>query len=476
MKSGRFIGRERELEAMESEYKRSGSGFMVIFGRRRVGKTRLIQEFMTGKEGVYYLAADEKDTLQIREIQEMLASYLGDDIMASLKFEGWKEFFRYLERVWPADKKLVLAIDEVTYIIKNNRSFLSYLQQFWDRFLSGTKTTLILSGSLVNMVLTDILGGGSPLYGRRTLDIHLRPFRFGEAVGFMEGMNVEEQIRIYSILGGVPKYLLEGDRFPELLKNKFFGRNGFFYREGMFLLSEEFRNPSTYSIALRAIAEGKASLKEIADFAGMDGKRMSAYLDMLLDLDLIRREIPITAQGKRLRRGVYSISDNFLAFWYRFVHPNRSLIEMDLGEDVFKKEENSINSFIGKRFEEICRDVLREAGWPKVGRWWGSHLVDGEKKQEEIDIVALNEGKKEILFGEVKWKNRAIGCEVLNDLKRKASLVAWNSENRTERYLLVSKAGFTKKCVERMEAENIIYMVPENLIDWRQNRLLNPNP
>ena len=469
MNSGKFIGRKHELEAMESEYGRSGSSFMVIFGRRRVGKTRLIQEFMRGKDGIYYLAADEKDSLQIREIRDMLGSYLEDDVLPSLNFEGWKDFFRYIERVWPTDRKIVLAIDEITYIIKNNRSFLSYLQQFWDRFLSETQTTLILSGSLVNMVLTDILGGESPLYGRRTLDIHLRPFRFDEALGFMEGMKIEERIELYSVLGGVPKYLLEIESFPELIKKRFFSRNGFFYREGMFLLSEEFRNPSTYSIALRAIAEGKASLKEIADFAGMDGKRMSAYLDVLIDLGLIRREIPITMHGKRVRKGVYSISDNFLAFWYRFVHPNRSMIEMDLGDRVFEKEKNSINSFIGRRFEDICRDEVRKAGWPEVGRWWGSHIADGEKKEEEIDIVAKNDRSGEILFGEVKWKNRRVGCDVLDALKKKSALVGWNREKRRERFLLVSKSGFTKKCMERMKSEEIMYMVPEDLADRKKH-------
>lgn len=475
MKRMPFIDRKEELSALKKEYEQEGGGMIIIFGRRRVGKTRLIGEFMKGEKGVYYLAADEKDTLQIRELQAILGTYLDDDLLSSLHFEGWKDFFRYLERSWPADKKQVLAIDEITYIIKNNPSFLSYLQQFWDRFLSGTETKLILSGSIVNMMVKEMMSSSSPLYGRRSMDIHLQPMGFVNAKEFMKGMNDEERIMVYSVLGGIPKYLLEAEPFEKLIKEKFFNQNGFFYREGLFLLSEEVRNPSTYSMALRAISEGKSTLKEISDFTGVDGKKMSAYLDVLISLGLIKREVPITSKGKRTRKGIYHISDNFLAFWYAFVHPNRSVIELNLGADLFSRKRNEINSFIARRFEDICRDAVRIQGWPLVGRWWGAHMEDGIKKEEEIDIMAVDERHSRILFGEVKWSSRPIGFSVVEDLLRKSELVQWRKEKRKEHFLVISKSGFTQSCMKKMDENGIIHWDLYNLIEVLERNLPKPN-
>ncbi len=434
----KFINREHELGHLESEYKEGKPKFVVIYGRRRVGKTRLIQEFAEGKKVAYYTAAQESEKQQVAEFRAIIANVLGDKFLMEAKLDDWKQLFGYLPKTWPKKERIILAIDEVTFIIKSNRSFPSYLQKLWDSFLSKTNTFLILSGSLMGMMLHDVLEYPSPLYGRRTSQIFLKPLDFKNAAKFLEAFSFEDKIRYYSIIGGIPKYLeliSPKENFEHFINEKFLDKEGFFYQEAMFLISQEFHEPSTYMGILKSISFGNTKLNEISAFTGMEAKIISRYLDILITMGLIKKETPVTEDAKKSRNSIYLLNDPFLIFWYRFVQPNISYIEIRQSDKVWAEIKGSINSLVGKAFEEVCKESLLSTAGPgiRIGRWWS-------RKGDEIDIVAINEKEGEITFAECKWQENVDATKILKELKEKSAYVNWRSERRKENYAIFAKS------------------------------------
>ncbi|MBU4492036.1 MAG: ATP-binding protein [Euryarchaeota archaeon] len=295
------------------------------------------------------------------------------------------------------DKRLVVGIDEITYIIKSTPAFPSLLQKYWDTFFSKTKIFLIVSGSLVGMMLRDVLG-------RRTSQIHLKAFDFKHASMFLKNFEIEERVVLYSITCGVAKYLLliEERSIAEFIKKKIIEKEGFFYQESIFLLSQEFKNPNVYLSILKAIALGHTKLNEISNFVGIEGKKVTRYLDVLQEIGIVMRLVPVTEDPLRFRKGVYSIEDNFLNFWFRFVLPNRSRIELRDTKDLLDNIMNSMPDYASTTFEQIGMEFIQGMGragrlpahFSHWGRWWD--------RENEIDIVALNRETQDILFCECK--------------------------------------------------------------------------
>ncbi len=446
----KFVGRKKELNILEREYRQDEARFVVIYGRRRIGKTRLVEEFLKEKKGqIYYLAADEKDYLQIKEMKILLGKFFGDEFLINNKFDDWKNLFSYLERIWTKDKRIIFIIDEVTYLIKNNTSFPSYFQQFWDKFLSKTNSIAILSGSIVNLMLKNVLGGESPLYGRRTSDILLQELELNYIMEFLN-VSIEEAILFYSVLGGIPKYLELVDRPFKDFVFSMLDKNSFFYREGIYLMTEELKEIATYSNILRVISEGKTKIGEIASSSNMETKTVSAYLDILDNLGFIRKEVPVSVEEDKFRGAYYMINDNFLEFWFSFIHKNRSLIELDKKEELREILTKGINSFVGDKFEQVCKKVLpflNIFNYGKIGRQWGKFKGEKGKNTYEIDIVALNEKTKEILFGECKWKEKVNANSILVELSEKAGYVDWHNKDRKESYAVFAKS-FSKRIKE----------------------------
>jgi len=445
----KFIGRRRELEALEREDSKKSASFVVIYGRRRIGKTRLIGEFLRGKKNAaYYLAADQEDYLQIKEFKVSLNSVLKDDYLANADFKDWSSFFLYLDKIWPKQTKIILAIDEITYIIKNNKSFTSYLQRFWDMCISKSNTTLLISGSSVSLMLNTVLSGTSPLYGRRTAEIFLQEFDVYEAKEFL-GKNMTESIRIYSIIGGIPKYLeLAINGYDDLIR-QIFDKRSFFFREGIYLMTEEFNDISTYSNILKAISEGKNSLNDITQYCNMDSKKISAYIRILADLSFVREDVPISKKREKFRGKIYSIKDTFMDFWFKIINSNRSLIEMDMTEKLMETKKNDINSFIGRKFEKVCMQYLAKKSnyeFTHIGKEWGTAQ---NKKTYEIDIMAINK-KNEVLFAECKWQDNIDAENILSILKEKTMLVQWKNDVRKEHYFIFAKS-FRKKIISGAE-------------------------
>src|SRR5665648_64818 len=425
-----FINRESELKHLEEEYQKDSARFVVIYGRRRIGKTALMEEFGAKKDDfIYYLADQQTEPQQIESLKQQIYEQTHDDFLLKMRFENWDQFFSYLAKTLPQDKRLVLAIDEITYLIKSTPAFPSILQKYWDTFFSKTKIFLIVSGSLVGMMLRDVLNYDSPLYGRRTSQIHLKPFDYNHASLFLEKFKTKDRMQLYSITGGVAKYLLlvEEDSVAEFIQKKFIEKEGFFYQETIFLLSQEFKNPNVYLSILKAIALGNTKLVEISNFIGIEGKKVTRYLDVLQEIGIVMRQVPVTEDPQRFRKSVYSIEDNFLRFWFRFVMPNRSNIELRNTEGLLDRIVDSMPGYVSFAFEDISREFLQgvfrtggaqiitkgENGGKNVqftqwGKWWD--------KENEIDVVALNRDTADILFCECKWRNRKTGVDVIQKL------------------------------------------------------------
>ncbi|AAL80559.1 ATP-binding protein [Pyrococcus furiosus DSM 3638] len=419
-----FVDRKEELKALKERLTRENFELIVIYGRRRVGKTRLVLEAVRDLPHVYYLAVEGNNLRHFRETAER--------VFPEVRYsrEDWEGTLHAL-------KGKIIVIDEFPNLIKENPRVLSLFQRVIDLDLSNSNTKMILLGSSVSMMTEKVLSYKSPLYGRRTGSMKLKPMGFFSLRVFFPTASWEELVEIYGMTDGIPFYITQVKLpFWEWLEEELSSPVSFFRDEVDFLLKYEFSEVSTYKRILEAIALGKTTPKEIRDFTGLRHSDISPYLRNLIEADLIVREVPVTEKGTS-KRGRYYIADNFLAFWFRFIFPNLSRIE----EGTFSVEEirDSYDHYLGLVFEKVARQFLvklNKAGnlpfkFTKIGRWW--------HKNEEIDLVALNEREKRALFVEVKWKSLS-GREargILWDLERKSELVGL--EGWEKHYGLVAK-------------------------------------
>jgi len=409
-----FVDREREMALLQKEWENTPS-FVVLYGKRRVGKTRLLQEFANDKKSFFFTFPEAMREIQMREFKRELARFLGDAWLEKLALDDWKELFTYM-----ADKiqgKSLIILDEFTYAIKSDRKILSDLQRVWDHKLSKKDIMLVISGSLMGMMWEEILSYASPLYGRRTRDIHLRELNYLNALKFFEDRDYG--LRAYMLVGGTPTYLNVARRYKtieSLVEEEFLSDGGFFYNEPYILLSQELRELKAYFSILSAISHGNTRLEEIANFIGKPARSIYPYMENLLRLGFVERETPVLGKKKT---SLYRIRDSLLLSWFTFVYPNQGRISLG---DV-EIDEEALTRVLSRKFEEIAREFLilkRPVPFKEIGRWWF--------KGEEIDIAALGDG--EIFLFEVKWRNLDEGKarKTLKALMRKARMVEFEGD------------------------------------------------
>ena len=434
-----FVNRDNELKTLNQEYQRDSSSFTVIYGRRRVGKTTLIREFIKDKERIYYYATEINIAMQLKSFTRDILDSLG---FSNIAFESFEDALIFLAKNI-GSKKFILVIDEYQNLAKVDRGFSSMLQKVWDLYLKEKNIYLILCGSTISMMHSEVLNYSAPLYGRATTIIHLKPLLAKYIYDFVPNIEYEEFMKIYASFGTIPKYLemYRGqssfkDNILELILNK----NSFLYNEGYFLLKQEINEVSTYFSILEAISKGATKLGEISGVLEMNSSQLTRYIERLISLGFIDKEIPITEKNPlKSKLGRYRFKDNFLKFWFFYVYKNYRFLEIDLYEFVLKEMEKNFNdnfvSFVYEDYvkEEILQDPIKYLGFVplKIGRWWNN--------KEEIDIVAFDD--KNIAFIECKWTNKSVGLSVLNRLKDKSLLV--NSSSLKKYFILFSKSGFS---------------------------------
>jgi len=468
----KFIGRDKELQSLEKEYERDSS-FVVIYGRRRVGKTTLIKEFIKNKTAFYYLATQELESQSMKRFAGVISRTVENALLKNVTFTDWLDLFRVIAE-YKTEEKKVVVIDEFPYLVKTNPAFPSILQNAWDEILKDSNVMLILCGSLIGMMQKHALSYDSPLYGRRTAQIRLMPLQFTDVYS-SQSISFSSAVEQYSVTGGVPKYLeffYEGNLMKQV-EEIILSKNGFLYEEPNFLLSDEVQVPINYFSIIKTIADGNHKLSKIGSALNLDSSALTPYLNTLSDLGFVEKQVPITEKNpEKSRKGLYFISDNFVRFWFRYIYPYKGELELDnmqIVKDEIKKD--FVEKFVAFSYETICMNIfakLCESKFlpfvpSKIGSYW-SNDYDGDT---QIDVMAVDTSNKIIFAGECKYHKSTVDADVYFDLKKKveeSSEIQNTFKNYTVLYGVFSKSGFSKRLLELNENNSNVILINEDRI------------
>lgn len=479
-----FIGRKQELIFFEEKYQSSSAELVVLYGRRRIGKTELLREFSKNKKCIFYSCRECSDKMQLQLFSEVV---LKADIPASRylqHFSSWDQAFDTLAEI-NSDEKTLVIIDEFPYMCKSNSSIPSILQNSWDSRLKNSSVMIVLCGSSMSFIEKELLAEKNPLYGRATGIYKMNELSFQESKQFFPEYSYEDQVAAYGILGGVPHYLKQFD--PKLtisqnIKKMILIRGSILYSEVEFLLRQELRETSNYNIIIQAIAMGCTTLGDISSKTEIEKTKLTAYLKNLVELGVVRREFSVLdgmQEITKVSRGIYKLTNNYFKFWYRFVLPYYSEIEEGDIEGVFKFEiEPHLNEYLSFVFEDICIQYIRQLNQTgrldfhasKIGHWWGKIklLTDtGKYKTEEteIDICAYDHHKKNFIFGECKYTNTLCDTAIIEQLLSKVRGIGIHGEID---YYFFSKKGFTENAIKYSANKSNIHLI--SLDDMASNK------
>ena len=437
-----FRNREKELKELNRYLESDKFELIIIYGRRRIGKTELVLKATETKKRIYYLGVGRRNLERFYNV--CVQQY---PEVSRLKID-WEVLFEFLKT-----KADAVIIDEFQNLIQEDHNILNIFQSITDVIVKGSTLKLILVCSSVSIMTSKILNYKSPLYGRKTGSLALRVVPFFELGRFFPQVDIEELVEIYGFADGIPFYLVQIDKkFWQWLQDEI-ERERFLRDEVDFLMRYEFKDVGTYNLILEAIAYGKTKLNEIKDFIKVKRTDISPYLRNLVEVKMIERVVPITENIKS-RRGQYYLSDNFLKFWFRYIYPNLSSIEEGIFDiDIIRDD---YDSYLGHIFEEVCRQFLvknvKAFNFTRIGKWW--------YKDKEIDLVALNRRTKEILFAECKWKDQVNSEKVLADLEEKSRHVDWFKKSCRPHFAVFAKS-FSKRsrnclCFDLKDLERMV--------------------
>lgn len=425
-----FIGRENEVDQLEAAYRSDRFEMVVVYGRRRVGKTTLLTHFSKKKDPLYYTALQQSDHDNLADFSREIARHF--KLPSDLVFGTWESAFDFLAKK-AQDENLLLIFDEFPYAAEANSSIASALQISIDHGFSHTNACIVLCGSDQGFIESEVLGAKSPLHGRRTIQLRVRPFDYLTTAQMLESVSNEEAFKYYACVGGIPYYLAQIDQqrsFEENLAALFFRPSGFLYEEPMLLLRQELRSPALYNSILRAIGSGANKQNEIAAKSGVEVTAVNKYLKTLVRLDIVERIVPFGENPETSKRGLYRFSDGCYDFWYTFVMPMVGDIEEGLGSVVARAVSGQrLDAYLGKRFERVCLEWMRrqslEGALPIAasgfGSWWGANPHTHE--QDDIDVVAADRFTKEAIIGECKYRNNFDESSVLEKLRSRIDCI-----------------------------------------------------
>ena len=469
----KFIGRKAELAKLNAEYERDG-GFVVIYGRRRVGKTTLIKEFLKKEAPFYFLATEELESQSIKRLAGVVARMAKNSLLQKAVFTDWLDLFQVIADYEP-DKKKVLVIDEFPYLVKINQAFPSILQNAWDEFLRDSNVMLILSGSLIGMMQKYALSYDSPLYGRRTSQMRLAPLSFTDVYN-ARNLPFDKAAEQYAVTGGVPKYLEffeDGRELVDQLRAAVLSKSGFLYEEPFFLLKSESMTAVNYFSIIKAIADGNHKLGKIAGVLGQETSALTPYLSTLAELGFLEKRTPITEKNpEKSRKGLYFISDHFIRFWFRYVYPYKGELELDNMQIVLDEiSKDFIEKFVALAYEDICRDIFvnlcKKGAISFVPSRIGSYWLNDYYGDTEIDVMAVDHQNKRIFVGECKYHVKPVDAQVYFSLKEKVSNAAEIRKAFTGYkviYGIFSKSGFTGRLLDTARENAGLLLINEDHI------------
>lgn len=467
-----MIGREVEIKDLEKLYNSNKFEFLVLYGRRRVGKTTLLTEFSNKYKCLYFLSQEKNTTLNIKEFSNSIKSYFNMDYLPSV--DNWLDLISVLtERIEiklkeEPNKKICIIIDEFPFIAKEYPTIKSILQHVIDHKWSKLNVMLILCGSSVSFMVNEVLGYNSPLYGRRTSNMELKPLNYLEASKFYPNFNNLDKLIAYMILGGIPYYLqIFNDKLSikDNLKEYVFNDISLLKEEPMFLLRQEFREPNIYNSIIEAIATGSSKFNEISSKIKEETSKCTCYIKNLEEVRIINKLIPY-GENLNSKRSRYQISDFYFRFWYKYVFSNSSLLSLIGPSKYVDLIYDDIPSILGSAFEEVCTQYLKILAKKNLlpfipnglGRWWGNNQT--KKKQDDIDILGINGNKG--IFCECKFKNELFDLKEFNDLIS-ASNIFKNITNKY--YYIFIKSEYTESVIEESKKYNVKLLKIDDLFN-----------
>lgn len=443
-----FQDREGELATLDGLYENPGSKLVVLYGRRRLGKTTLLGRFAKSKLCVYYMADKAAEVSQRNALARAMGHALNESILAQASYSEWYDLFAAFDRLRDPTKKTILVLDEYQYLCQTNRAFSSLIQKWWDEYWKQGNVMLVLCGSLTSMMYRETLSHSSPLYGRSDASILLRPLPYSHVCAFLPSVTETHCVERYALCGGVPRYLELLSAFTDFdaaLSRGILAPSAPLHAEARYLLQDEIDVPNVCWSLLEAIASGATRISEMASRLQQPANSLTRYLSLLRDLSIVRRSVPVSEKNpSRSKRGVYDITDPFLRLWFGCVYPYESYFEIDAPLSALERLRPLLDHHIQYCYEELCRHYTKAqltsgSGAINVGRQWGAHY--------EIDVAAVNEKYQFTLLGECKWSRKKVGLSVLDDLQetaRRESLpLAANIQ-----WLLFSRSGFTKALIQ----------------------------
>lgn len=454
----RFIGRQRELQSLESFYQSPEAGLLILYGRRRIGKTRLITQFLdTNSENpnFYWVATTHSESFQLRDFSQAIMRH--DPRMTGaptedFTFPSWEAALDFLADVVELnDRPHLIVMDEFTYLLRNESAISSVFQKVWDHRLSRIpQVKLILTGSLIGMMAREVFSYQAPLYGRATAQIRLRPLPYTAIHEVFPERSAAERVAILGVTGGVPAYLEQFTRTKEFvtgLSDHCLAPGSIMLTDPALILYEQLHEPQTYESILSAIASGFHQWSEIAKMAGVSETALGHYLIILRELEFVEKREPILAKPTS-KRGRYYVDDHFLRFYYRFIVPQLGAIERGYQESAAAKINIELRSFLGTHvFEELCREWVWAAATsgqldflPEViGSYWRRYRGKGV----QLDVVAAAPREKRLLIGEAKWGRKPLSRNILTDLVERSQRMSQVAEGWQTQYVLFAREGFT---------------------------------
>ena len=454
-----FVGRNKELDTLEGLYKTECFQFPVIYGRRRVGKTALIRQFIKDKEAIFFTGQETTAKQNLENLSKSIFGY-ANGFGTNAVFSGYQEALEHV-LLLSKTKRIVLVIDEYPYVARAYKGFASLLQVLVDHNKDQSRLFLVLCGSSMSFMEENVLGYKSPLYGRRTAQMKIRPFGFFESCRYFCNFSNIDMAVIYGMVGGTPQYLLQMDdslSVDDNIKKGFLNADSYLFEEPSNLLKQEVREPAVYNAIISAIATGSSKLSEIATKSGEETSVCAAYLKNLIALGIVKKETPLGE--KPSKRTIYSIADNMFRFWYRFVPQNMSLIQNDMADVAHKNIIAQLGAYMGPVFEEVCKEYLwrlnREGRTPatftEIGRWWGGDPIT--KKEAEIDLLATID-KNTLIMGECKWTKEDVDQPILKALLGRGGIFP----HEIKYFYLFAKMGFTAGCRTYAKEQGNVWLV-----------------
>jgi hypothetical protein len=461
----KFYCREEELRKLNARYEGGDFECIIIYGRRRVGKTALINEFCKDKPTIFFSALNTTGQENLETLSKAIMSFERPDGLSAPVF---KDYDAALEEVTTLaeEKRIVFVIDEYPYLAKAKPAISAMLQHLIDHKWSNTKLYLILCGSSMSFMENQVLGQESPLYGRRTGQFKIEPLDYKETAVFHPELSYTDNAMIYGITGGVPHYINKlnvRSNVDDALLSNLFDRSSYLYEEPANLLKQELREPAIYNAIIKAIAQGASRLNEIITKVGETSGTCTSYVKTLIDLGIVKKETPITEKpGKKT---IYLLEDNFFRFWYRFVPTNISAIDSGrIGKTYSRAIKQYFPDYMGLTFEKMCQDYLLyyaenlPIDLNETGQWWGT---DPKKKKEiQIDIVGTPVEGKEYIIGSCKYRNEKIGVDELKLLREYASVFGKGVKYH---YYIFSKGGFTDVLLQAAERGEVTLVSLEEM-------------